>query len=84
VVVALSLGLGVGLVAGCRRGGQEEVARRLCGVQLSLPCLLFVAAVASVLDPSLANVVLGFGVASFPLFARLARGEALRFEPMEA
>ena len=51
---------------------------RLCDVQLSLPYLLFVVAIVGVLGPSLRNVVLVFGIADFPLFARMARGETLR------
>jgi HAD superfamily hydrolase (TIGR01509 family) len=51
---------------------------RLCDVQLSLPYLLFVVAIVGVLGPSLRNVVLVFGIADFPLFARMTRGETLR------
>jgi ABC-type dipeptide/oligopeptide/nickel transport system permease subunit len=80
VALALSLGLVVGLLAGYLRGWVEDVAMRLCDVQLSLPYLLFVVAVIGILGPSLLNVVLVFGVADFPLFARMARGEALRLQ----
>ena len=51
---------------------------RLADIQLSLPYLLFVIAIVGVLGPGLRNVVLVFGIADFPLFARLARGETLR------
>ncbi len=78
VALALGLGLLVGLVAGYARGWVEEVAMRLADVQLSLPYLLFVVAIVGVLGPSLRNVVLVFGVADFPLFARMVRGETLR------
>jgi ABC-type dipeptide/oligopeptide/nickel transport system permease subunit len=78
VVLALGLGVGVGLVAGYARGWVDDVAMRLCDVQLALPYLLFVVAIIGVLGPSLGNVVLVFGIADFPLFARMARGETLR------
>ena len=78
VALALALGLSVGLVAGYVRGWVEEIAMRLCDVQLALPYLLFVIAIVVILGPSLGNVVLVFGVADFPLFARMTRGEALR------
>jgi ABC-type dipeptide/oligopeptide/nickel transport system permease subunit len=78
VALALSVGVGVGLVAGYARGWVDDVAMRLCDVQLSLPYLLFVVAIIGVLGPSLWNVVLVFGIADFPLFARMARGETLR------
>src|SRR5262245_30838492 len=41
VMLALGLGVGVGLVAGYARGWVDDVAMRLCDVQLSLPYLLF-------------------------------------------
>jgi len=78
VALALAIGLVVGLVAGYVRGWVEEVAMRLADVQLSLPYLLFVVAIIGVLGPSLRNVVLVFGVAEFPLFARMVRAETLR------
>ncbi len=78
VALALTLGLVVGLVAGYVRGWVDEAAMRLADVQLSLPYLLFVVSIVGVLGPSLRNVVLVFGIADFPLFARMARGEALR------
>jgi len=78
VALALALGVVVGLVAGYVRGWVEEAAMRLADVQLSLPYLLFVIAIIGVLGPSLRNVVLVFGIAEFPLFARMARGETLR------
>jgi peptide/nickel transport system permease protein len=78
VALALALGLLVGLLAGYARGWVDDVAMRLCDVQLSLPYLLFVVAIVGVLGPSLRNVVLVFGIADFPLFARMARGETLR------
>jgi len=78
VGLALGLGLIVGLVAGYARGWVDEVAMRLADIQLSLPYLLFVVAIVGVLGPGLRNVVLVFGIADFPLFARMARGETLR------
>ena len=78
VALALVLGLVVGLIAGYLRGWVDEAVMRLADVQLSLPYLLFVVSIVGVLGPSLRNVVLVFGVADFPLFARMTRGEALR------
>jgi ABC-type dipeptide/oligopeptide/nickel transport system permease subunit len=78
VGLALAIGLLVGLVAGHWRGWVEEAAMRLADIQLSLPYLLFVVAIIGVLGPSLVNVVLVFGVADFPLFARMVRAESLR------
>jgi ABC-type dipeptide/oligopeptide/nickel transport system permease subunit len=81
-LLALGLGLAVGLLAATARGWVEEVAMRLAEVQLSLPYLLFVVGVIGVLGPSLTTVVLVFGIADFPLFARMVRGEVLRLRTM--
>jgi peptide/nickel transport system permease protein len=78
VGLALGLGLIVGLLAGYTRGWVDEVAMRLADIQLSLPYLLFVIAIVGVLGPGLRNVVLVFGIADFPFFARIVRGETLR------
>ena len=78
VGLALGLGMIVGLLAGYTRGWVDEVAMRLADIQLSLPYLLFVIAIVGVLGPGLRNVVLVFGIADFPFFARIARGETLR------
>jgi len=45
---------------------------------LSLPYLLFVVFIASVLGRSLINVILIFGITDSPIFARVTRGEVLR------
>jgi peptide/nickel transport system permease protein len=78
VFVALVLGIIVGLMAGYARGWFEDLSMRVADVILSLPYLLFVVAILGVLGPKLQNVILVFGVADFPLFARLTRGEAIR------
>jgi peptide/nickel transport system permease protein len=78
VGLALGLGLIMGLLAGYTRGWVDEVAMRLADIQLSLPYLLFVIAIVGVLGPGLRNVVLVFGIADFPFFARIVRGETLR------
>jgi ABC-type dipeptide/oligopeptide/nickel transport system permease subunit len=45
---------------------------------LSLPYLLFVVVIASILGRSLINVILIFGITDSPIFARVTRGEVLR------
>jgi len=45
---------------------------------LSLPYLLFVVFIASILGRSLINVILIFGITDAPIFARVTRGEVLR------
>jgi len=61
-----------------KRDALAALGLSVADIQLSLPYLLFVVAIVGILGPSLRNVVLVFGVAEFPLFARMARGETLR------
>jgi ABC-type dipeptide/oligopeptide/nickel transport system permease subunit len=49
---------------------------------LSLPYLLFVVFIATILGRSLLNVVLIFGITDAPIFARVTRGEVLRIREL--
>ncbi len=72
------LGTLVGLVAGYLRGWVDEVIMRLVDVQLSFPFILLAVLIMYVVGPGLANVVLVLVVATWPLYARVARAETLR------
>jgi ABC-type dipeptide/oligopeptide/nickel transport system permease subunit len=78
VLIALSLGLVLGLTAGYFGGRVDNVIMGVSNVFLALPYLLFVVVIASVLGRSLLNVILIFGITDAPLFIRITRGETLR------
>lgn len=78
VLIAASIGLVVGLVAGYTGGRADNVIMGLVNILLSLPYLLFVVFIAAVLGRSLLNVILIFGITDSPLFVRITRGEVLR------
>ncbi|MBA3891886.1 MAG: ABC transporter permease [Gemmatimonadaceae bacterium] len=77
VVVGASIGATVGLLAGYFGGNFERVVMRLADIQLSFPYILLTLAVIAVFGPGLLNVILVLGVASWPAYARIARGSAL-------
>lgn len=78
VLIAASLGMIIGAIAGYVGGRVDSVIMGFVNLVLSLPYLLFVVFIASILGRSLINVILIFGITDSPIFARVTRGEVLR------
>ncbi len=78
VLIAGTLGLVFGALAGYLGGRVDAVIMGVVNLVLALPYLLFVVVVAAVLGRSLINVILIFGITDSPIFARVTRGEVLR------
>jgi peptide/nickel transport system permease protein len=72
------LGTLVGLVSGYMRGWVDEAIMRLADVQLAFPFILLTVLIMYVLGPGLWNVVIVLVVATWPIYARVARAETLR------
>lgn len=77
VIVGMIVGSTVGIIAGFFGGVVERVIMRLADIQLSFPYILITLAVIAVFGSSLMNVVLVLGLASWPSYARIARGNTL-------
>ena len=82
VLIAGSLGLLVGLVAGYSGGRVDGAISTVINIVLALPYLLFVVFIAGILGRSLLNVILIFGITDAPIFARVTRGEVLRLREL--
>lgn len=78
VLIAATLGMVLGLIAGYFGGKTDTIIMTPINLILSLPYLLFVVFIASILGRSLINVILIFGITDSPIFARVTRGEVLR------
>ncbi len=78
VLIAAGLGMVFGAIAGYVGGRVDTVIMAVVNLVLSLPYLLFVVVIASILGRSLINVILIFGITDSPIFARVTRGEVLR------
>lgn len=85
LVVAISavLGAGVfgtvaGLISGYAGGWVDEVIMRVVDVQLAFPFILLAIMVMYVLGPGLTNVVIVLIITKWPVYARVARAEAMR------
>lgn len=77
VILGLLLGIALGALAGAFGGWVDTVIMRLVDVMLAIPGLLVAIAVAAVLGPSLASMMIAIGVAGMPVVARLLRGVML-------
>lgn len=78
VLIAGSLGLIIGSIAGYSGGRTDSSIMGVINLILALPYLLFVVFIAAILGRSLINVILIFGITDSPIFARVTRGEVLR------
>ncbi len=77
VVIALGLGVPLGLLAGYYRGALDELIMRFTDALLAFPFLILAVALAAALGPSLQNAMIAIGIASTPTFIRLTRGQVL-------
>ncbi len=82
-VLGLLLGTSLGLLGGYLRGWVDEVVMYLVDVQLSLPFVLLAVAVALVLGTSMPVLVGLAALATWPLYARVVRGEVLSLRERE-
>ena len=79
-LLAVSIGVTFGLLAGYFGGWIDSVVTGTTNLLLSIPYLVLVIVIATVLGRSLTNVILLFGITGSPLFVRVARGEVLRLK----
>lgn len=77
------LGTAIGVVAGYFQGLVDEVAMRLVDVQLAFPFILLAIIIMFVLGQGFGNVIAVLIVTTWPMYARIARAEALRLRSAE-
>jgi peptide/nickel transport system permease protein len=77
VMVALLIGVPIGLLAGLAGGWTDTVISRIADAMLSVPFLILAIALAAFLGPSLENAMLAIAITASPVFVRLARGMTL-------
>jgi peptide/nickel transport system permease protein len=73
----------VGLLAGFWGGLIDEVAMRVTEVFLAFPALILAMAIAGALGPSLTNAMIAIAVTTWPVYARLVRGQVLSLRERE-
>lgn len=77
VLLALAIGVPIGIIAGTFGGLLDEILMRTTDAFLSFPPLLLAMVISAALGPSLENVMIAIAVAWWPWYARLIRSEAL-------
>jgi len=83
VTIYTVIGVVLGALAGYFGGWVDSVIMRLADVVLSFPSLIIIITLASVLGPSIYNVMLAIGLLGWPPIARLLRGQLLSLRETE-
>ena len=83
LIIALTFGIPIGLVAGHFGGFWDGLLMRVMDIMLSFPSILLAIAIVVVLGPGLGNAIIAVGIASIPMFARLVRGQVLQIRELE-
>jgi peptide/nickel transport system permease protein len=76
-VVAMAIGVPIGLVAGYFRGRLDIMLVALIDLFIALPGLVLALIITVMVGPSVRNLVLVLGFVMWPAIARLVRGQAL-------
>ena len=77
VLIGSSLGIAIGSVAGYLGGTTDAVIGRIVDILLAMPALVIALALSAAMGPGLGNAMIALGCVSVPMYARLARGQAL-------
>ena len=77
VLVAITVGVPIGLVSGFVGGRFDNFVMRIMDAFLSFPAIMLALALMGILGPDIQNVILALGIVYTPTFARLARASTL-------
>ena len=77
-LIAITIGVTIGSIAGYRGGLVDSILMRLTDVTLSLPALLLALLFLAVLGSSTLVVVFAIGVGTWPISARLVRSQVMQ------
>jgi peptide/nickel transport system permease protein len=83
VLISMSIGVPLGLLAGYAGGKVDMLISRLTDAVLACPFLILAIALAAFLGPSLTNAMIAIGVSATPVFVRLTRGQTLAVKAEE-
>jgi peptide/nickel transport system permease protein len=83
IFIALGVGVVVGLTAGYGGGWIDTALMRFTDVVMTIPSILLAIVLAAILKPSLADVFIAVGFASWTGIARIVRGQVLQIKEKE-
>lgn len=77
VMMAMALGVPLGVLAGYARGWTDASISRVTEALQAAPFLILAIALAAFLGPSLTNAMIAIGLSAMPIFIRIARGQTM-------
>lgn len=77
IALIVVIGVALGSIAGYFGGLADEIIMRVTDVFLAFPPLILAMAITVALGPSLRSVIVALAVVSWPVYARLIRGDIL-------
>lgn len=77
VVMSMTLGASLGLLAGYRGGWIDSLVMRAIDVLMALPSILLAIVVVAILGPSLTNAILAVSLVEVPKFVRVVRASVM-------
>jgi peptide/nickel transport system permease protein len=83
VVIGGGLGTLLGLIAGYAGGLVDEAIMRVTDLFFAFPALILAMAIAGALGPSLQNALIAISAVTWPVYARLIRGQVLALKQRE-
>jgi len=83
VLVALVIGVTVGLLSGFMGKWVDTILMRVTDAFMSVPALILIIIFIAIVGPSLLNVILVIALATWPTSARIVRGQVLTLREQE-
>jgi peptide/nickel transport system permease protein len=83
MIIGGTLGTVVGLLSGYYEDRVGLILMRFADIQLAIPELVLYIAIMAALGPGLRNLILGLGITSWVVYARVVRSEVLGLKNME-
>jgi peptide/nickel transport system permease protein len=83
VLIAGTLGVMLGLVAGFFRGALDDLIMRIADIQLAFPFILLAISVIAVLGPGVFKVIAVLGISGWVQYGRIVRGQVMSLREQE-
>jgi peptide/nickel transport system permease protein len=83
VLVAGTLGVFLGLIAGYFGGFMDDVIMRIGDIQLAFPFILLAISILAVLGPGVDKLIIVLGISGWVTYGRLARSQVIYLREME-
>ncbi|HEU5101279.1 MAG TPA: nickel transporter permease [Roseiflexaceae bacterium] len=83
VLIACIIGSLLGVLAGFLGGWIDETLMRVTDIFFAFPALILAMAIAGALGPSLQNALIAISAVTWPVYARLLRGQVLAMKERE-